>query len=410
MKLSIARRIKRSMIGLALTLCLFFTVMVMMMVYITEDQVFINLLRSEQLLYESLAENEQSNWQPTNQQMKLYPGIDQLPPALKKIVGSKPGVYEYFDDDRAVFVLRNQLAPDTTDYFISYDVSGLLAVRTSRNDLLLTVLVVSLVLIFLTVIVAYRLARQTLAPLKKLTEQLQDDQQDLPKGFAADFQSDEVGVLAKQLETSIAQAQTAAQREFEFNRGVSHELRSPIQIAQNALELLELYKKKADYDPGTVIDRLNRSIRQMKQITEAFLWLSSDVIRSDQVCDMMACMKAIKAEFLLSYPAHTITLTEADGGPVLINAPADVFMVVVGNLLKNAIQHGSEKVVYCYLNNDSVVIENPRDKASSENGSGSGYGVGTIIAQRMCERLGWLVQFDHNHVDTFQVKIHFNQR
>ncbi len=404
MKISIAKRIKRSMIGLAVTLCLIFTFLAMMMVYVTEDQVFMNLLRSEQQQFESLAAAEQAHWQPENQQMKLYQGMDQLPLSLRSVVGPKPGVYEYFDEERAVFVLRSQSNTGAIDYFISYDVSDLLAVRTSRNDLLLTVLVVSLMLIFVTVLVAYRLASQTLAPLKKLTAQLQDERQDLPSNFAEDFYGDEVGVLAKQLELSIDQAQSAAQREFEFNRGVSHELRSPIQIAQSALELLDLNKDNAEYDPCTLIERLNRSIKQMKQITEAFLWLSSDLNSSEQ-SDIRFFMDVIKAEFLASYPEHTITLESSTDGDLMVEAPANVFMVVIGNLLNNAIQHGSQKQVSCVLNSDSIVIKNPRNKESSSNGTG--YGVGTIIAQRMCERLGWQVQFNGDQPDTYQVQIRF---
>ncbi len=406
MKISIAKRIKRSMIGLAVTLCLIFTFMAMMMVYVTEDQVFMNLLRSEQQQFESLAVAEQTHWQPVNQKMTLYQGIDQLPADLRSIVGDKPGVYEHFDDARAMFVLRSQSTSGAIDYFISYDVSDLLAVRTSRNDLLLTVLVVSLMLIFVAVLVAYRLASQTLAPLKKLTAQLQDKHQDLPNNFADDFYGDEVGLLAKQLEISIDQAQSAAQREFEFNRGVSHELRSPIQIAQNALELLDLNKNNPDFNPRAVIDRLCRSVEQMKQVTEAFLWLASDLEHSDQNCDMKRCAESLIVEFRATHPDHMIHLNAAVDDGLTINVPADVFTVVVGNLIQNAIQHGCQKQVSCVLNSDSIVIKNPRDKEATHNGSG--YGVGTIIAQRMCERLGWQVNFDQRDQDVYVVEVVFD--
>lgn len=399
MKISIAQRIKRSMIGLTLVLSLVFTILAMMMVYVVEDQVFINILKHEQQSYESVPAVEQANWQPSMQSMSYYLNEASFPAEISQVIGEKLGVYEYFKAGNAGFLLLGQPADSDQKYVISFDVSGLLAVRSGRFDLWTMIAVVSLLLLLFSIWIASRLAKKTLSPLRQLTEQFQDENDELPQGFAADFAGDEVGVLAQQLEHTIAQVKHAAEREFEFNRGVSHELRTPIQIAQNALELLLMKSEQSTKENQAVMDRLQRAITQMKQITEAFLWLVSDYSARQESCDGKTVINDLIQVYLSTHPNRPIS-TELSGD-LNYKAPASVVKIIVDNLLRNAMQHSDTGSVKVLLSDQIISVENVVLKDAIQ----PGHGIGLSIVRRLCEQLNWQLKVHLESKKTFKVVV-----
>ncbi len=399
-KISIAQRIKRAMIGLTLMLCLVFTVLAMMMVYVVEDQVFINLLKHEQQRYEQSRLDERLDWQPSMEAMHYYLGEESFPSEILQVVGKKAGVYEYFTDDSAGFLLLGESVDGQQKYVISFDVSEFLAVRSGRFGMWFIIGSVSLFLLLFSIWISSRLAKKTLFPLRQLTEQFQDDSDELPEDFAADFSGDEVGVLAQQLEHTIAQVNAAAAREFEFNRGVSHELRTPIQIAQNSLELLHLKTVQQPASSNqTVLGRLQRSIMQMKQITEAFLWLASDYPSTQQTCDGKKVIDDLIGAYLINHPDRPITAELSKG--LNYKAPASVLRIILDNLLRNAMQHSDSGLVKCQMNDQMIRVENAVLKGTIQ----PGYGIGLSIVGRLCEQLNWELRVDSSSKDIFKAVI-----
>ncbi len=399
MKISIANRIKRAMIGFTLLLCLVFTALNMLMVYVIEDQVFINLLKHEKQQFEQVDPKQQVNWQPGSKMMKLYTDLDTVPVDIAMVLGDKVGVYEYFNQGKAGFVLLAEYGTEQLPYVITFDVSEFLAVRSGRLDLWTVVGVVSLVLLLFSIWVASRLAKKTLSPLRKLTAEFQDENADLPQHFAIDFAGDEVGVLAQQLERSIMLANSAAEREFEFNQGVSHELRTPIQIAQNSLELLSINSQLPLAEQPQILLRLDRALKQMHQITEAFLWMASQRNPQSQTCDGSVIFKNLIASYQESYPNRSFEVKLTDG--LVYMSPPAVLKIIVDNLLRNAIQHSSSGTIYCQFDNEMIRIEN--DTAAHEQNPG--FGIGLNIVARLCEQLNWRLSIDATAKQKFQVQV-----
>ena len=384
MRTSISARIRRALLGLTLGLCVLFTVLTFLLVYVIEDQVFMNLLKAEKQQFEDVESSDIERWQPSHRQMQLYLSQQELPEQIQSLLGPTDGVYEFFDKDEALFVMAAKRQDTQQRYFILFDVSTLLAVRDSRTTVFSIIAVMALLVIVVTTLLAHRLARTTLQPLKKLTDQLSDeDQAQLPQDFAQDFAGDEIGVLTQELQTAINQLQQAAQREYEFNRGVSHELRSPLQVAQNAVELMALQKPTENNQP---LQRLHRSIRDMQRITAAFLWLASERT-SHESTDAQAAMANLKQQYQESHPHHTLEFQIEQ--QLRFSLPSEVFNVIMDNLLRNAVQHGDTGLIECTLDPGHIRVRNPyTDDTTSE----SGHGVGLVIVRRICEQLGWQLE------------------
>jgi len=395
---------------MTLGLSLVFGLLIFLLMYVIEDRIFINLLHTEQDYFNQQTGQQVDSWRPANRYMNLVVNKQNLSEEFQNIVTDKLGVYEYFHDGSAFFILHGEKLftgnTQKSSYYITYDVSQLLAVRHSRTTLVTTVIVVTLLVMLIAIWVAIRLSKKSLAPLKKLTDDLQSqDLSELPEGFSQPFGGDEVGILATQLEEAIKRAQSASQGEFEFNRGVSHELRSPIQVALNSVELLELTQE--DLKHNKAIHRLKRSINQMEQISEAFLWLASHRSVENESTNASVVLQDSINGYMKQHPNKQIKLINHDCQQLQIHIPKSVFIVIIDNLLRNAIQHGADNGIKVVLSEDEILITNSHSVNSTINNQSKtgGYGVGLLIVERICQRLDWKLSMQSNNNNFVSAKL-----
>jgi signal transduction histidine kinase len=376
------------MIGLSLTLCVVFTMTLFMIVFTTEDQVFVNQLVAEKQLYDAhQADGHSSAWEPANRRMRLVYAIDQLPEALpdasRQRISKSTGVHEYFDAEQAYFVYH--FMESGSARFLVYDVSDLLAVRGNKLPIFIIIVVTTLMVTIIAVLVAHRLVRRTLEPVRQLSHALQQGELDsVVIELAQQFSEDEIGVLTHELALALDRVRNAAQREYEFNRGVSHELRTPIQVAQSATELLELFAEKSTEESVVVpVERLRRSIDEMHEIAEAFLWLASERVRSPQDTCTVAALNKLVGTVATVFSSTEIAVTTTLPAEFEYPIPRSVMAVCVRNLLLNAITHGGSGRIDFIAQRNQISIRNPVGELSAGEPS---FGIGLTIVQRLCER------------------------
>lgn len=392
MAISISARVRTAMVGLSLGLCLLFGGLIFLLVYVIEDQVFVNQINVERAAFaQTIAEADPDaikRWQPANANIKRLDSIAGLPKtlsseALKRIVEQR-GIHEYFDDVNALFVASLQQPESGQPYYLVYDVQRLLVVRNSKGRLLALIGGLAFVIAIASVLLARWLAKATLAPVSRLSRALQEH--DLDQAvieLANEFSEDEIGVLTRELAQALERVRAAAQREYEFNRGVSHELRSPIQVAQSATELMQLYVSKNDSVMSKPVARLQRAVVEMNEVADAFLWLASDRDRKpDQACSVAALEDAIEP-VQASFPTYNIRIVKAVEEPFDYPMPRTVLSVVLRNLVRNAVMHGDPSLIKVDLQLDRICVSN--SVKSSEQG-GNSFGMGLSIVQRICDR------------------------
>ena len=140
MSISITKRVRNAMVGMVVVLCVLFTALIFVMVYIIEDQVFVNQVKVEQAAFEHvIADGDLQkivDWKPSNGNVLRVDSADNLPASLPdsmvKTIVSDKGVHEYFDDENAMFIASQVRVDNGAPYYLVYDVENLLVVRSTN--------------------------------------------------------------------------------------------------------------------------------------------------------------------------------------------------------------------------------------------------------------------------------------
>ncbi len=165
---------------------------------------------------------------------------------------------------------------------------------------------------------------------------------------------------------------------------------TPLAVIGMNLELLD--------QPGRApsphaLQRIRRSALGMQQMTETLLWLSreSGELRDDGHIEVGRLLEELLEEqqalsqrrgltFHLDVEPHSLPQTRA--------------RIIIGNLLRNALQYSDEGVVEIVVRDRSLLISNPIGAAQGTDESMAfGYGLGLDLVQRLCQKSGWRLHY-----------------
>jgi signal transduction histidine kinase len=206
-----------------------------------------------------------------------------------------------------------------------------------------------------------------------------------------DFAYPELNQLAKLIRNSLSSVQDSLDREHLFLRHTSHELRTPIAVIRNSVELLQKLQSRAEHQneqQQQVIERIDRSSATMKHLTETLLWLSRDNVDSlptnEVSLDTLVAQLTAEMKYLLKEKPVEVAL---DTQPCRIQLPEMVARIVLGNLIRNAFQYTWEGRIKIRQQGAVVEIVNPlTEKASAED---LGLGLGLKLTEQLCDKLHW---------------------
>jgi signal transduction histidine kinase len=278
------------------------------------------------------------------------------------------------------------------------DPSTAQSVTTQISDYVRYMSLLGLGLVLATALVSFIVGRLAAKPLEALSDMVSGQPLDsLPDRFADRFGDGEVGKLAGALEDSLGQTREALERERAFNHGVSHELRSSLQIANHALELIGT--DASEPPDAKAMARLKRSIDAMQGASEAFLWLSRPDVAGIEPTSIAGPLKKAVERLQTAADTRDITVSYQLASPPPEPAlPEAVIEVVVANLLRNAITHSGGSLVTISVSEDGVDVcddgkglpaeERQRINRGDAPERIDGVGLGLVLCRRLCERFG----------------------
>ncbi|WP_165857756.1 sensor histidine kinase [Marinobacter sp. JSM 1782161] len=300
---------------------------------------------------------------------------------------------------RLYFAMRFQ--SDGGDLFISHAISRKqvsdLVEDTIHNNLN-ALLIISIGSALALAAVIWLVMRRVAKPVARLGEWAHGLETGNLRDPLPDFRYPELNELAGLVRSSLSSLENSLEREHRFLRHTSHELRTPISVIRNNVELIRSLPPEqaaaADSILASIIDRVDRASLTMKHLTETLLWLSRE--EPDNLPTRSVALDHLIQELVSE---HRYLLRDKDvtldvqTDPATVALPDVAARVVIGNLIRNAFQHTWAGEVSIRQHGHTVHIDN--HQASDEEANDDlGFGLGLQLTAQLTERLGWTYRND----------------
>lgn len=205
----------------------------------------------------------------------------------------------------------------------------------AANRLLFDLIDVPL-MILLSLVLGWLLARRIAAPLKRLTAATRRlTGTGVPEPVAVPAGNDELSELARSFNAMSLALAGFVERERAFTRYASHELRTPLSAMRLQIERAELGLTSAQ----ETLPVLKRNIAQLEEILAALLSLA----RAPDEATEHRLLAPLLQDSLASFPVEERTrLTVRDAAPKSLKVThARLLQQALTNLVDNALRHGS---------------------------------------------------------------------
>lgn len=392
---------------------------------------FAKVVLEETLIKEAIKQEAEYFWQqyrsdknfplPDTQNLTGYFDTSNLPDDIKTKQPLSLGFHESEDQGVVVYKSRQQ----DTDLYLFYfrDQVDSLAIYYGLFPL-------TLILIFLytTLWFSYRFSHRMVSPVSWLADQVNRidfsakeispiDLEEMP--FKTD---DEIQLLANSIVHLGERLDSFIERERNFTRDASHELRSPLTVIRIASDMLLSEQGLTPTTEKSVL-KIKRAADDMEDLTEAFLLLareSDNALSADEVCINEIIDEEVDRAQAFNR-TKKIPINVSSTGRLLIPAADKVVSVLLGNLIRNAILYTEHGHIDITVTHSSVIIKDsgigmPEDQVEQifspfyrgNNTAAVGHGVGLTIVKRLSDRFGWPLKIDSAPEKGTCIEIQFN--
>lgn len=364
-----------------------------------------------------LAQYKQDNkiQPPRSKYLTIYFDLSSMPETLKPIVaGRRDGFYEGGDtingkENEYSFLIHT--IPETRQtVYLFYD-ARFLEISEKRMSVIFLILVVGYILVFfISILIGKATSRKVIEPVTHLAEIVKKTDPDyLPTDLSVSFYHDEVGTLAQALEQAMGRIRLFIQREQQFTRNASHELRTPVTVIKGAVELLKQNPEFRNPSIRPPVLRIDRSVSDMEDTIDSFLWLAreKDALKTNEKRDVFKMIKEVISQHQHLIENKSLALELIREADLWIIAPRSLLKIVLSNLVKNAFHYTTSGKIKFIVKSDRVIVEDTGVGISKEllckvtepsikGKQSQGLGIGLSIVKMICERLDWQLEIQSN--------------
>lgn len=184
------------------------------------------------------------------------------------------------------------------------------------------------------------------------------------------------------------------ERERNFTRDASHELRSPLTVIKMSSDMLADETGLSDFGHRS-LERIRRSTRELEALVEAFLILSREsdqgLAEEDFVVNKVLRQEVDYARELIA--GRPVELVLDEPATFALHASPRVFAVLCGQLIRHALQQTDQGTIVVTVMPGSVSVINPAvdvpDPGTRRHASVNGHGFDLAIARRLSDRFEW---------------------
>ncbi len=385
---------------------------------------------SEDILLEDHIEADLSTFMD---QYAVAPEIARIPVASYEVFiannNDKSGFPEYLrnlppGEDDVLFKgkalsIETRVRGDTTFYFVIEET----LVENFEKSLILSLIIITAGICFISVLLGLVFSNHIIKPVTKLANNVNSMKMTgtLTEQPAFDGK-DEIEVLSYAIESFQLRVNELLGRERNFSSDVSHELRTPLMGIQAAAENIQLNKDNSSR-VLELASRIERRCGQMRSLIDSLLVLARDPGSLENDFDHIKLLEVINDQldsvaFYIDSKNIKIKIVEK-GSPQIISSEA-ILSVVVGNLLRNAVQHSESKEIIIELNPDGFTIKdfglgmqeelkNRMFERNFSEGADKGHGIGLFLVKRLCDHFSWILLIETNPGKGTIITVNFGQ-
>ncbi|UCB54799.1 MAG: HAMP domain-containing histidine kinase [Thiotrichales bacterium] len=375
---------------------------------------FAKVVIDEILIKQAIAQEAEYYWEnyrsdetfalPDTLNLTGFSSADQLPAELQRELPEGPGFHE-FELAGFSYVLHSSHDRDSRLYLI-YN-RGQVDTLAAYYGLFPLALV--LIVLYLSLWATYRFSRRMISPVSWLARQVNEadfnaqefsllQTEKIP--YDAD---DEIKVLSDAMIDLGERLQAFIERERNFTRDASHELRSPLTVIRIAADML-LAEQDLTETAVATIDRIKRAAADMEELIEAFLLLareSEQDLSNEPVCINDVISEEIERTELISRGRRP-DIHYAASHRLIVRASDKVLSALFGNLLRNAVLYTDQGDIEVTISGRNVTIKDsgrgiPEQQVKEifkpyyrgDSTDTVGHGVGLTIVKRLSDRFNW---------------------
>jgi signal transduction histidine kinase len=287
--------------------------------------------------------------------------------------------------------------------YITYDVTT----YATQDAIALLVLAIGVIaIVIVAALAAAAISRRLVEPVTALAGRLTEiDPGERHVRIGAQFAGNELEPIARSVDMFMERLDGFVEREQSFTATASHELRTPLAVMRGAVELLET--SAADRPgAGKALARIQRAVREMTEFTDALLALSREQqggAAVDASCDVNAVLARVVEDQRSVSPGKRIVLELDGAGNLRVAAPESMVAMTIGNLVRNAVQHGTGGEVLCRSHGQELLVTNAGTLPTASLSTAArrftthpgGHGMGLYLVRRICERYGWNISLEN---------------
>ena len=340
-----------------------------------------------------------------------YRDARELPSDLVPWAVASPavGFYEFTEEELHVAVLHADVPGAAR--FLVFDVAGIEAPSSEDVVWYAGLAVLALLIGLGAMAIGLLIGRVSVEPMVRLAGIVAEvdpervGESDRERIAAHRFGRNEAGLLANAIERMVTRICAFIERERSFTAAASHELRTPLTVIGGALELLD--REEQSERVRRVLERIRGANADMGSTIEMFLALAREsngrLVEDEEIRVRAVVEKAVEDCEPLLRAKDGLADVQADSDPVF-EGHALAFATVVGNVLRNAVEHGPQDerpMILIRVGASELVVRNRSERSpASTPSAGPPRGLGLEIVHRLCEHNGWSFDLTVNDGET----------
>lgn len=241
--------------------------------------------------------------------------------------------------------------------FISFDVTEFYRYQW----LLIFFLIISgAVAVTFLLIAAMWLIKKYLSPVSRLAQEVASlDPVERNIRIEREYKDYEVGLIAEAFDKYMNRLDEFVQREQAFTAAVSHELRTPVAVIATSLDLMKL--KGIPDKQKDVFNRIRVSTNYMQQVIDSLMFfarhLHDTADKSIQVIELGPVCENVFEQYKTLANDKSLNLTVVKKHDVYARVMENHIEIVLGNLVRNAINNTDKGRITLTLDVDTIVVE-----------------------------------------------------